>query len=78
MPGCGENSRNKITGGLTENEREMLYFHWMGCSVKADLVLMEGVRDVIGHVACRMGQNDDNVGAGRGGGPQPVCLGLDE
>lgn len=62
----------------------MLYFRRsIGCGVKpaslrTHLVLMEGVRDVIGHVACWMGQNDNHIGAGGGRGPQPVCLGLDE
>lgn len=42
------------------------------------LVLVEGIRDVIGHVAGRMGQNNDHMGAGGGRGSQPVRLGLDE
>lgn len=42
------------------------------------LVLVEVVRDVVGHVAGRMGQNNDHVVAGGGRGSQPVCLGLDK
>lgn len=42
------------------------------------LVLVEVVRDVVGHVAGRMGQNNDHMGAGGGRGSQPVCLGLDK
>lgn len=42
------------------------------------LVLMKGVRDVIGHVARWVGQNDHHVLAGGGRGTQPVRLGLDE
>lgn len=42
------------------------------------LVLVERIRDVIGHVARRMGQNNDHVRAGGGRGSQPVCLGLNE
>lgn len=32
------------------------------------LVLVERIRDVIGHVAGRMGQNNDHMGAGGGRG----------
>lgn len=39
---------------------------------------MERIRDVIGHVAGWMGQNDDHMGAGGGRGSQSVCLGLNE
>lgn len=45
---------------------------------KTHLVLMIWVRDVIGHVARRMRQDDHHVIAGGGRGTQPVCLGLDE
>lgn len=39
---------------------------------------MERIRDVIGHVASRMGQNNDQMSIGGCRGPQPVCLGFDE
>lgn len=42
------------------------------------LVLVEGVGDVIGHVACGVGQHDHHVGAGGVGGSQPLRLGLHE
>lgn len=45
---------------------------------KTHLVLMKGVRDVICHVARRMGQDDHHVLAGRGRGTQPVCFNLDK
>lgn len=40
------------------------------------LVLMEGIRDVIGHVASRVRQNNDHMVAGGGRRSEPVCLGL--
>lgn len=46
--------------------------------IKTHLVLVEGIRDVIGHVAGWMGQNDDHVCAGGARWPQPVRLGLDK
>lgn len=42
------------------------------------LVLVEGIRDVIGHVAGRMRQNDDHMVARGGRGSQLVCLGLNK
>lgn len=41
------------------------------------LVLVEGIRDVIGHVTSRVRQNDDHMVARGGRRSQPVCLGLD-
>lgn len=43
------------------------------------LVLVERIRDVVGHVAGWMGQHDGHVGAGGAGrSQQPVGLGLDQ
>ena len=39
---------------------------------------MEGIGDVIGHIAGRMRQNNDHMGAGGDRGSQSVCLGLDK
>lgn len=50
------------------------------CNMKPNmhLVLVEGIRDVIGHVAGWMGQNDDHMSARGGRGSKPVSLGLDK
>jgi len=42
------------------------------------LVLVEGIGDVIGHVAGRMGQHNGHMGAGGGRGSQTVRLDLDK
>lgn len=46
--------------------------------MQAHLVLVERIRDVISHVAGRMGQNDEHMSAGRGKRSELVRLGLDE
>lgn len=40
------------------------------------LVLVEEIRDVVGHVVGRVGQNKEHVGVGRGRRSQPVGLSL--
>lgn len=53
-------------------------FHWKSQWMQAHLVLVERIRDVISHVAGRMGQNDEHMSAGRGKRSELVRLGLDE
>lgn len=62
--------------GTTQNQGAV----WLkdACEVEEVLVLVEGVGDVIGHVADWVGEYNDEVFVGRSSGSQPICLNLDE
>lgn len=80
MPNKGTKEGNERKMLKTTKTKMKLKKEKVKCNVRADeyLVLVEGIGDVVGHVAGWVGQNDDHMGAGGGRGSQPVGLGFDE